>query len=122
MTELDRVLATTDKTLDSVAAHLVITECYDEYFGVYESSSQGQSPFALVAMHEAEDLAAVDPYDVYLERYLAANVLRFTGISFQDFLKLPRDRAEAILSRCDAVSSKEDAQVQHLTNLPGMSK
>lgn len=111
---LDKVLSTTEKTLDSIAAQIVTTECYDDYFGITTNSTQGNSNYALVAMHEPEDLALVDPYDVYLERYLVANVLKYTGMSFDTFLKLPRDRAEAILKRCDAVSSKEDQQVADL--------
>lgn len=115
-TVLDKVLSTFEGTMPSIAAQIITTECYDDYFGVYEGSTQGQGPFALVAMHESEDLAAVDPFDVYLERYLVANVLKFTGLSLNDFLKLPRDRAEAILKRCDIVSTKEDSEVDKLMN------
>jgi hypothetical protein len=118
-TVLDTVLSTSEKTLDSIAAQIVTTECYDEYFGIYENSTQAHSNFAIVALHEAEDLAAVDPFDVYLERYLAANVLKFTGIAFQEFIKLPRDRAEAILKRCDLVSTKEDNAVDELLGKQG---
>ncbi|MNG10775.1 hypothetical protein D3C84_942660 [compost metagenome] len=100
--------------MDSIAAQIVITECYDEYFKIYESSSQGNSPLAIIAMHEAEDLALVDPYDLYLERYLAANVLKFTGMAFPEFMKLTKDRAEAILRRCDGMASKEDGEVANL--------
>lgn len=121
-TVLDTVLSTSEKTLDSIAAQIVATECYDEYFGIYQTSGQGHSNYALTALHNAEDLASVDPFDVYLERYLAANVLKYTGISFQEFLKLPRDRAEAILKRSDVVSSKEDASVASLMEGAGMKK
>ena len=111
---LDKVLSTSEKTLDSIAAQIVSTECYDDYFNIYSNSSQGESPLSLVGMHEPEDLALVDPYDVYLERYLAANVLKFTGMSFQEFMTLTKDRGESILRRCDAMASKEDSEVAHL--------
>ncbi|MNF02929.1 hypothetical protein D3C81_2117770 [compost metagenome] len=65
-------------------------------------------------MHEPEDLGLVDPFDVYLERYLVANVLKYTGIPFDNFLKLTRDRAEATLRRCDNLSTKEDTDVHNL--------
>ncbi|MCY1331312.1 hypothetical protein D9M68_19780 [compost metagenome] len=113
-TILDQVLANSDKVLSSIPAQIVALECYDDYFGINGNSKYGESPYALVALHEPEDVAAVDPYDVYLERYLVANVLKFTGMSFKDFLTLPRDRADAILKRCDAVSSKEDSAIQGL--------
>ena len=119
ITALDDVLSKFEGTLDSIPAQIVITECYDDYFGVYAQSSQGQSPYALIAMHESEDLALVDPFDVYLERYLVANVLKYTGMSLDTFLKQPRDRAEAILKRCDNVSSKEDTEVSKLMNGAG---
>jgi len=120
LSTLDKELSTFEGTLDSVAAHLVVTECYDEYFGIYENSSQGRSPFALAALHEPEDLSAVDPFDTYLERYLAANVLKFTGIDYVTFMTLPRDRAEAILKRCDSISMKEDASVGQLMDQVGI--
>lgn len=113
---LDKVLGTSEKTLDSIAAQIVSTECYDDYFNIYSNSSQGESPLSLVGMHEPEDLALVDPYDVYLERYLAANVLKFTGMSFQEFMTLTKDRGESILRRCDAMASKEDSEVAHLVS------
>ncbi|QTH80372.1 hypothetical protein PA10_00172 [Pseudomonas phage pPa_SNUABM_DT01] len=109
-------MGTYDKTLDSIQAEIITRECYDEYFGIYAQSTQGASPWALAAMHEPEDLGKVDPFDVYLERYLVANVLKYTGINFQDFMKLPRDRAEAMLKRCDSLSSKEDSDVANLVN------
>lgn len=120
ITALDEVLSKYEGTLDSIPAQIIITECYDDYFGVYSQSSQGHSPYALVAMHESEDLALVDPFDVYLERYLVANVLKYTGMSLETFMKMPRDRAEAVLKRCDSVSSKEDTEVSKLMNgVPG---
>lgn len=119
---LDKELSEFEGTLDSIAADIVITECYDEYFGVYQHSSQGMSPFALAALHEPEDLTAVDPFDLYLERYLAANVLKYCGVDFMEFMKFPRDRAEAILKRCDAISSREDSDVNNLLGGAGLGK
>ncbi len=106
--------------MDSIASQLVVTECYDEYFDIYTNSSQGRSPFALAAMHEPEDLSLVDPFDTYMERYLAANVLKYFGIDFTTFLTLPRDRAEAILKRSDAISAKEDSSVGQLMGQVGI--
>jgi hypothetical protein len=114
VTALDDVLSRFEGTLDSIPAQIIITECYDDYFGVHAQSSQGMSPYASIAMHESEDLALVDPFDVYLERYLVANVLKYTGMSLDTFMKMPRDRAEAVLKRCDTVSTKEDTEVNKL--------
>lgn len=116
---LDELLSKSDKVLDSIPAQIVTLECYDDSFGIYETSSQGQSPLSLIAMHEPEDLAMVDPYDLYLERYLAANVLKFTGMPFDSFMKLTNDRAEAILKRCDTMASKEDNEVGNLMSSMG---
>lgn len=115
-TLLDEVLSKSDKILDSIPAQIVARECYDDYFGVADSSEFRESNYSLIALHDAEDVCAVDSFDVYMDRYLAANVLKFTGINFSDFLKLSRERAEAILKRCDAVASKEDTAVQNMLN------
>lgn len=107
-TDLDMILNRTDKTFASIPAHLITLDSYSEYFGIYEHSTQGQSPYAMVCLHEAEDTSLVDSFDVWLERYMAANVLKYTGISFNDFMHLTRDRADAILSRCEVLAEKED--------------
>lgn len=115
-TILDQTLSEFDGTLGPIAAQWVVTECYDEYFNIYENSTLGSSPYALVSMHEPEDLTLASSYDLYLERYLEANVLKYTGINFNDFMQLPRDRGEAILKRCDEIASKEDTDVENLMN------
>ncbi len=97
----------------------MVRECYDEYFGIYQNSSQGNSPLALVALHEPEDLALADPFDRQLDRYLAANVLKYTGMDFKTFLQLPHYRAEVVLRRCDEISGKEDQAVNTLMNSVG---
>lgn len=117
---MDQALENFDGTLDPVAAQIVITECYDEFFEIYDNSHQGKSNFALVAMHEPEDLAIADPFDLYLERYMAAGVLKYTGIDFETFLSLPRDRVETILKRCDNMASKEEQGVNELLSQAGI--
>jgi hypothetical protein len=121
-TILDQVLAASEKVLTSIPAQIVARECYDDYFDINSTSKYGDSPHAPVAMHEAEDVTAVDPFDVYLEKYMVANVLKFTGISFDSFLKLTRERADAILKRCDLVSSKEDTAINSMMDSAKVGK
>lgn len=109
-------MSTYEGTLDPIAAQIIINECYDDLFGVYNSSSQGNSPYASAAMHEAEDMGRVDPFDLYLERYLVSNVLKYTGTTLDAFLDMPKNRAEALMSRCEAIAAKEDKEVDTLMN------
>lgn len=116
MTELDRVLSTTEKTFPSIAAQLIINDCFDETFEILSNSSQSESNFASVCMHETEDMSLIDSYDVWLTRYMEANVLKYTGITYDKFLMLPRDRAEAVISKCESLDEKESAAVNGLMN------
>lgn len=113
---LDDILATSEKTLDGVAADIVATECFDDDYDIYSTSDYGDGPLALVAMHPAENLSLVDPFYKYLDRFKAADVYKYTGIDFLKFLDLPRDRAEAMLDKLDNLARKESTEVNNLLN------
>lgn len=119
-TSLDTILNKTDKILSSIPAQYVTLDCYSEYFGIYQASTQGNSPYALVCMHEAEDTSLIDSYDVWVERYLESSVLKYTGISLEQFFMLTRDRAEAIIQRCDRLAETEDNAVGNALNAAGL--
>lgn len=105
-------LAELEKPLSSIAAQLFTLETYDEEFGVYDSSTQQQTQFLLNAQHEAEDMSIVDPFDRELEKYLNANVLKYTGISFETYMSYSRDKCEKFLLRCDALATKEAEEAE----------
>lgn len=107
-------MASSEKVLGSIPAQILTMECYDDYFGIYAHSRRGGSNFAISEMHGPEDVIAVDSFDVFLDRYLSTNVLKYTGLNFESFMKLPRDRAEAVLKRCDHISTKEDTAVENM--------
>lgn len=105
-------MAELEKPLSSIAAQLLTLETYDEEFGVYETSTQQSTQFHLNAQHEAEDMSIVDPFDRELEKYLNANVLKYTGISFEVYMTYSRDKCEKFLLRCDALASKEAEEAE----------
>lgn len=110
---IDQLVLHSDKVLDSIAAQIVILEAYDEEMRIYQTSTQADNTLSLVALHEAEDLSIVDPYDREMDRYLNANVLKYMGLSFNEYLKLSRYRAEKMLIRCDALAAKEAEEAEN---------
>lgn len=109
---IDRVLSETTETIGSIAAQIVTLEIYDEEVGIYATSSIGESALSLVALHEAEDMSIVDPFDRELDKYLNANVLKYTGVTFDQFLTYPRDKVEKMLKRCDLLATKESEEAE----------
>jgi hypothetical protein len=109
---IDRVLSETKETLGSIPAQIVTLEIYDEEVGIYKTSTVDESGLSLVALHEAEDMSIVDPFDRELDKYLNANVLKYTGITFDQFLMYPRDKVEKMLKRCDQLASKESEEAE----------
>lgn len=109
---IDQLLVRTTKLLDSIAAQIVILETYDDEMGIYNTSSQADNALSLVSLHEAEDLSLVDPYDREMDRYLNANVLKYMGLSFNEYLELSRYRAEKMLARCDRLATKEAEEAE----------
>ena len=57
-------------------------------------------------------MSIVDPFDRELEKYLNANVLKYTGISFEVYMTYSRDKCEKFLLRCDALASKEAEEAE----------
>lgn len=112
MALIDKVLSESDTVLDSIAAQIVTMEIYDDEVGTYESSTLPASGLSLVSLHESEDMSLVDPFDRELERYLNANVLKYTGITFDQFLNYPRDKTEKMLVRCDSLATKESKEAE----------
>jgi hypothetical protein len=109
---IDRVLSESEHPLDSVAAQIVTLEIYDEECGIYDTSTVAEGQFSLVSLHEAEDLSLADPYERELDKYLNANVLKYTGTTWDSFLTLPRDKCEKLLTRCDALANKEAEEAE----------
>lgn len=113
---IDKVLSETEVTLSSIPAAIVIQEIYDEECGIYESSTAADGPYALVSLHEAEDMSLVDPFDREMDKYLNANVLKYTGITFERYLEFTRDKCEKLLLRCDALAEKEAKEAEAAMN------
>lgn len=109
---IDKVLSEAVHPLDSIAAAIVTQEIYDEECGIYDTSTVADGPFALVSLHEAEDMSLADPYDRELDKFLNANVLKYTGTTWDKFLELPRDKCEKLLQRCDALANKEAEEAE----------
>lgn len=110
------MLRSADKTLDSIAAQIVTLEIYDDEMKITESSTEGSKQYSLNALHEAEDLSIVDPYDQEMDKYLNANVMKYLGIPFDKFLSLPRYECEKILARCDRLANKEAEEAENALN------
>lgn len=106
------MLSEATKPLSSIAAAIIIQEIYDEETGIYETSTVSEGQFSLVSLHEAEDMSLADPYDRELDKYLNANVLKYTGTTWDKFLELPRDKCEKLLLRCDALANKEAEEAE----------
>lgn len=61
-------------------------------------------------------MSLVDPFDREMDKYLNANVLKYLGITFQQFLQFPRDKCEKMLRRCDSLATKEAEEAEAAMN------
>ena len=62
---------------------------------------------ALVRRRDAENIEAFDPTTERLIMYHNAGVLKYAGITFSDFMDLPRHRGETIALACQEVMRLE---------------
>lgn len=110
------MLSEAQNPIGSIPAQIVTNEIYDEEMGIEASSTIGDTMFSISSLHEAEDLSIVDPFDRELDKYLNANVLKYTGTTFDAFLMLPRDKCDKLLKRCDKLATKEAEEAEAAMN------
>ena len=91
--------------LTSIEAQLVMFDAYEVTYGIFDHSKK--TDMAIVLKHEAEDIEVFDPTTERLILYHNAGVLKYTGITFDRFLELPRHRGETLMLASQELMKQE---------------
>lgn len=92
--------------LKSVEAQIVMQDAYETTYGIHNHELQNDH-LALVRKRPAEDVEAFDYTTDRLMLYNAAGVLKYTGITFDRFMDLPRHRGDTLMLACQDIAKKE---------------
>jgi hypothetical protein len=86
----------------------VLRDAYETTYGIHNHASASDD-MALIRWRPSEDINVFDPTPERLKAYHACSVLKYTGITFERFLDLPRYRAEMYLISCQELLKEEIA-------------
>lgn len=92
--------------LSSVEAQLVMQDAYETTYGIHDHGLQSDN-LALVRKRPAEDVEAFDYTTGRLMMYYNAAVLKYTGITFDKFMEMPRHRGDTLMVACQDLAKKE---------------
>lgn len=104
----------------STDAQLVMMEQYETLFGIYDHLKRDASnPFAVVALHPAEDNFEYSILRERMEQFAYHKVTEAFGLSWLEYLSLPCYEASEIL-QISALKRTKEEQTQNniLNNLP----
>lgn len=107
------VIESIDK-LSISEARQVMQDIYESKFEIFNHISGPHlkdKPLASVAMHYAESSAGIVTVKDMIKYYVDKNIMKYTGVSLNDFLQLPREHVHAIMEAVNKKSREESTIV-----------
>ncbi len=92
--------------LGSIEAQMVMQDAYETTYGIHDHERQSDH-LALVRKRPAEDIEAFDHTSDRLTMFHNAGVLKYTGITFDNFMDMPRHRGDTLMLACQEIGRKE---------------
>ncbi len=81
-------------------------DAYETTYGIHDHG-RNSDDMALIRWRPAEDIEAFDPTTERMVMFYNASVLKYSGITFDRFMELPRHRQETIALACQEVMRLE---------------
>lgn len=102
---MEPLLASLPK-LSPVQARMTILRSYLVWTGMFTAEQIDSNPICLVAYHPAEDAYLSNLIDDHLDHYLDFDI-KETGLSFIDYLRLPRFRLVMVRDACEKTKARK---------------
>lgn len=106
----------------STDAQLLMLEQYETLFGIYDHNKKRpdhEDPFAVVALHPAEDSFSYSLLRERMEQFAHHDVAKAFGCSWNEFLLMPAPDAEEILEISARRKAREDSSNADIVNQLG---
>jgi len=86
----------------------MLYKLYETEFGIYNHLSHNRDkPLASVALHDSEDYCTESLVDDSMRTYIHRSIKEFFGLSYLEFIDLPRDIIETMLTVVDEEKAKK---------------
>lgn len=110
-TLLEKILESA-KSLDSIAAQLVIRDAYETHFGIFNHADPAAGPLALVEYRAKEDVSEYGGMYRTFYQYHLYEVNKEWGLSVQEFLDLPREYCTLLLRISSEKAARQTAETE----------
>jgi hypothetical protein len=103
--------------ISSVETQLLMRDAYETTYGIHDHARQTDD-MSLIRHRPAENIDLFDPTPERMKAYHAAQVLKYTGITFDRFLDMPRYVGEMYIQSCLQLLKEEvEARQKELDRL-----
>ena len=94
---------------DEVTVKLVLRQLYETEFGIFDHISYNKErPLSGVAMFEAENVDSDNALDNVMATYIDKRIKDTFGLSFIEYVSLPRNYIIKMLELCDRETTKKN--------------
>lgn len=106
---------TTLPRLGSVDASIVMSDLYDEAYGIFNHGLvSGSRPLSSVAFHVAENIIHNSPLEEALQQYVSNRIFERFHLNIMEFLDLPADYIELMLKIAQQDTRKQNEIIDGL--------
>lgn len=102
--------------LSAPDAQLVLMERYETHYRIFNHDVDTSNPLSLVSLHSGEDVCVGSMLYHRIEQFRDREVHKHFGLSFIEFMELPRDICAKILEVCGKWQTKEGQTASDLQN------
>lgn len=95
--------------LQASDGQLLLRESYEQVFGIFDHRNDVSGrDLAVMGLHPAEDAHTPSLLYERIEQYFEKDVFKYTGLTPERFLELPRDIGWKIFEECDKKAKREN--------------
>lgn len=94
---------------------MLLRSKYHEIYGIHNHEVPlDDLPYPFAAKHALEDRGKTRPSLKRMEVFISERISHHTGLTLQEFRKLPRHEVEYIIELCEKQNKLEDTQASNL--------
>lgn len=112
--EIDAVNKAEGLTLDSVSRDIMLRKLYETTYGIHNHYAPGQSPLALSAARQKEEVYLYSKKAEDYRRFMDLGMAALTGLSLTEFFDLPAPDIEFLFAEAEIQNKLEGASAAKL--------
>lgn len=101
------------KKLSVIEAKIILANQYDDLYGIYDHGvDDDENPIPLVGFHWCENTTEGNPMYEEIHNFIKFNILKYTGLSYKEYLDLPAPIAAHVRDTCEKYGKEENDKLE----------